>query len=200
MARRPLEDAERIEVASLTDLRDWLDRHHGRETGVWLVTWKKADALRHVATADVVDELMCFGWVDSLPRRLDDARSMLWISPRKPGSNWSRVNRDKVARLEAAGRMAASGCRAVSRARADGTWTALDDVENLVVPPDLAAALSGTPDLRAVWDGWPRSVRRGALEIVLDAKRPQTRAARIATIVDSATAGERPFQWRPTQK
>lgn len=145
MARRPLEDAERIEVASLTDLRDWLDRHHGRETGVWLVTWKKADALRHVATADVVDELMCFGWVDSLPRRLDDARSMLWISPRKPGSNWSRVNRDKVARLEAAGRMAASGCRAVSRARADGTWTALDDVENLVVPPDLAAALSGTP-------------------------------------------------------
>ena len=119
---------------------------------------------------------------------------MLWISPRRKGSNWSRVNKAHVERLEAQGLMTPAGRAAVERAKVDGTWAALDGVEALEVPPDLAGALDGP--LREVWDGWPRSVRRGALEILLNAKRPETRAAKIAAIVEAARAGGRPFQWR----
>ena len=94
--------------------------------------------------------------------------------------------------------MAEPGRRVVARAKADGTWTALDDVENHVLPPDLAAAFDTRPDLLSVWEGWPRSVKRGALEILLNARRSATRSARIATILESAERGERPFQWRKT--
>jgi uncharacterized protein YdeI (YjbR/CyaY-like superfamily) len=185
-----------VEVASRAELRDWLTAHAGDGTGVWLVTWKTAAGARHVPYSEVVDECLSFGWVDSLPRTKDAERSMLWISPRRPGSNWSRVNKDKVARLTAAGLMTERGLAIVRQAQADGSWTALDDVENLVVPPDLGAALDGQDGARAVWDGFPRSVRRGALEQLLNARRPETRAARIATILDAISAGERPFQWR----
>jgi uncharacterized protein YdeI (YjbR/CyaY-like superfamily) len=121
---------------------------------------------------------------------------MLWIAPRKPGSNWSKPNKDRVARLEAAGLMAGPGRQAVERARADGTWTALDAVEALEVPPDLAAALDALPPARAHWDAFPRSVRRGALERILTARRPETRAARIAEVARLAADNLRPFQWR----
>ena len=183
---------------SLEGLRDWLTVNHGRGSGIWLVTFKQADPDRYVAYKDIVDEALCFGWVDSLPRAKDADRTMLYLSPRKAGSNWSRVNKAKVDRLEAEGRMAEPGRRVVARAKADGTWTALDDVENLVLPPDLAAAFDTRPDLLSVWEGWPRSVKRGALEILLNARRSATRSARIATILESAERGERPFQWRKT--
>ena len=87
MSKRPLDDAPRITITSVHDLRDWLADNHDSGTGHWLVTWKKGDA-RHVPYADVVDHLLCFGWVDSLPRGLSDRQSMLYISPRKPRSNW----------------------------------------------------------------------------------------------------------------
>lgn len=192
---RPLEDAPEVEVRSRADLRAWLAAHHRQPTGVWLVSYKKAGGDLYLPTEVIVQECLCFGWVDSLVRKKDDLRSMLWIAPRKPGSNWSRVNRGFVARLEADGLMTDAGRALIDLARADGTWTALDDVEDGVIPPDLAAAFDAAPGTRAVWDLWPRSVRRGALEILLNAKRPATRAARIATILDCAARGERPFQW-----
>ena len=198
MAGRALQDAPEVQVDSLQQLRDWLTVNHGRGSGIWLVTFKQADPDRHVAYKDIVDEALCFGWVDSLPRAKDADRTMLYLSPRKAGSNWSRVNKAKVDRLEAEGRMAEPGRRVVARAKADGTWTALDDVENLILPPDLAAAFDTRPDLLSVWEGWPRSVKRGALEILLNARRSATRSARIATILESAERGERPFQWRKT--
>lgn len=196
MARRPLQDAPEVEVASRAELRAWLAAHHGQDSGVWLVTWKKAHADRYLPMGDIVQECLCFGWVDSLSRGKDDARTMHYISPRKPGSNWSRINKDHVARLEAEGLMMPSGLAVIAAAKADGSWTALDDVENLVVPPDLAAAFDAAPGTRDVWDAYPRSVRRSALEIVLNAKRPETRARKIAEIARCAEAGTRPFQWR----
>lgn len=192
MAKRVLEGAEEVEVADRRALRDWLAAHRGRARGVWLVTGKRASGA-YVPYEEIVRECLAWGWVDSLTRAKDETRSMLWISPRKPGSNWSRVNKAHVAALEAEGAMQAPGRAAVERAKADGTWTALDAVEDGVVPEDLAAALG---DLRGVWDGWPRSVRRGALEVLLNARRPETRAAKVAAIVRAARDGERPFQWR----
>jgi uncharacterized protein YdeI (YjbR/CyaY-like superfamily) len=195
VGNRPLSDASEVEVTSRQDLRDWLAANHGRDRGVWLVTHKKAAGDKYLSVGEIVQECLCFGWVDSLTRGKDDLRSMLWISPRKSGSNWSRVNKDHVARLEAAGLMTEAGRSVIDRAKTDGTWTALDDVENLIVPSDLAAALAAGPDLRAVWDAYPRSVKRGALEILLNAKRAETRAHKIQIICDCAAAGTRPFQW-----
>ena len=196
MAKRPLTDAPEVEVASRDALRDWLAGNQDRATGVWLVTYKRADPDRYLPYDAIVEECLSFGWVDSLPRAKDDSRGMLWIAPRKPGSNWSRANKDRVERLEAAGLMTEAGRAAVARAMADGSWTALDAVEALEVPPDLAAAFDARPPARANWDAFPRSVRRGVLERILSAKRPETRAARIDEVARLAADNRRPFQWR----
>ena len=177
-------------------LRDWLARHHTRTSGVWLVSYKRGDPNRYLPYDTIVEECLCFGWVDSLTRAKDDLRSMLWIAPRKPGSNWSKPNKDRIARLDAAGLLAPAGRAAVERAWADGTWTALDGVEALEVPADLAAALDALPPARANWETFPRSVRRGVLELVLNAKRAETRANRIAEIARAAAEGIRPFHSR----
>lgn len=192
-----LENREEVEVTSVAQLRDWLAANNTRTDGVWLITYKKADPDRYVSTGEIVDQCLCFGWVDSLTRGKDAARTMLWISPRKPGSNWSRVNKEKVARLEEAGLMTDAGRVVIARAQADGTWTALDDVENLVIPADLQAAFDATPGAEANWHAFPRSVKRGALEQLLNAKRAATRAKKIDTIVSDSAANRRPFQWVP---
>ncbi len=195
MAKRPLTDAPEVTVESIAALRAWLEDHHRQPDGVWLVTFKRTDA-RYVPYPEIVDQCLCFGWVDSLPRTKDDIRSMLYISPRKSGSNWSRVNKEKVARLTDAGQMKPAGLDVVARAKEDGTWKALDDVENLVIPADLQAAFDQKPGAEDNWHAFPRSVKRGALEIVLNAKRAPTRAAKIETIVTESAEGRRPFQWR----
>ncbi len=196
MSKQPLKDAPEVAVTSTAALRDWLTKNHTRTDGVWIVTYKKSHPDKHVPASAIVDACLCFGWVDSLPRAKDDARTMLYISPRKHGSNWSRVNKDKVARLEAENLMHPAGQAVVARAKADGSWTALDDVENLVIPPDLQAGFDAMPGAQANWDSFPRSVKRGALEILLNAKRAATRTGRIDQIVSDSAENRRPFQWR----
>ncbi|EYD76131.1 hypothetical protein Rumeso_02320 [Rubellimicrobium mesophilum DSM 19309] len=199
MAKRPLDDAEEVEVLSRAGLRAWLSANHARPAGIWLVTHKKSEGERYVSGEEVVMECLAHGWVDSLTRGKDERRSMLWISPRKPGSNWSRFNKSLVERLESEGLMTPMGRAVIDRAKADGTWTALDAVEALEVPPDLASALGGA-GARAAWDAYPRSVKRGVLELLLNARRPETRAAKVAAIVEAASKGERPFQWGKPDK
>ncbi|MEL6682472.1 MAG: YdeI/OmpD-associated family protein [Pseudomonadota bacterium] len=196
MAKRPLENVPEIAVASADDLRIWLAAEHAHSTGVWVVTKKKTASTGYVPLGDIVDTCLCFGWVDSLPRAKDELRTMLYISPRKPGSNWSRINKDKVARLVEAGLMHPAGAAVVERSKADGSWTALDDVENLVIPPDLQTAFDAQPGSEENWQAFPRSVKRGALEILLKARRTATRKAKIDTIVSDSAANQRPFQWK----
>lgn len=193
MSKRPLENAEQVEVAALDDLRHWLAQNYTRTKGVWLVTYKKAVPEKYVTISDVIVELLCFGWVDSLSRGKDDRRTMVYISPRKRGSNWSRVNKEKIADLRLDNRIMPSGEAVIARAQSDGSWAALDDVENLVIPPDLAGSL--TPQAFKNWEAFPRSVKRGALEILLNAKRKTTRAAKIQIIAECAARNERPFQY-----
>jgi uncharacterized protein YdeI (YjbR/CyaY-like superfamily) len=114
----------RVEVASRQELHDWLAAHGHLSPGIWLVTAKRVDPERHVAYGEIVEEAICFGWVDSRSRSLDDRRTMLLLTPRRPRSNWSRSNRERVARLTAEGRMQPAGLAAVEAAKAQGTWTA----------------------------------------------------------------------------
>jgi uncharacterized protein YdeI (YjbR/CyaY-like superfamily) len=193
------DEYERFEVETVEQLRTWLRRHHASSPGAWLVTYKRADP-RYVARGDVVDELLCFGWIDSLPRAVDAVRTSILITPRKPGSRWSRVNREKVDRLTASGRMHRAGLTAVERSRADGTWEALDAVEDLAEPEDLATALDRSPAARREWDGFPRSARRAILEWILAAKKPETRAARVGETVAQAAVGVRANQWRQPKR
>lgn len=193
MAKRPLTNREEVEVLTRADLRDWLKAYHARAGGVWLVHHKKASP-HYLPMGEIVEECLCWGWVDSLVRGKDGLRAMHWIAPRKPGSSWSRVNKTHVAHAEASGAMTDAGRALIASARADGSWTRLDDVENLVVPTDLAAAM--TPQARANWDSFARSARRGILEWILNAKRPETRAKRIADTAAMAADGKPANQWR----
>jgi uncharacterized protein YdeI (YjbR/CyaY-like superfamily) len=165
-----------------------------RREGVWVVYEKGPRGLTYEA---IVEEALCFGWVDSQGRGLDEARTMLWVAPRKKGSGWARTNKARVERLAAEGRMTPAGTAAVERAKADGTWSLLDDVENLTEPQDLAAALGAVPAARAVWDRFPPSARKAILQWIVLAKRPATREARIAETVAEAASGRRANEWRP---
>jgi uncharacterized protein YdeI (YjbR/CyaY-like superfamily) len=173
-----MDEAARVEVTSVAALAAWLAANHGRPDGVWLVTWKKRPGAPHVSYDEVVDELLCWGWIDSRPRKLDDDRTMLWIAPRRPGSGWSAVNKARLERLKA--RMQPPGRAKIAAAKADGSWAALDGASTLELPDDLAAALAALPGARAYWDRFPPSSRRGILEWITAAVRPATRAARVA--------------------
>jgi uncharacterized protein YdeI (YjbR/CyaY-like superfamily) len=170
-------------VESREDWRAWLAANHKTATSIWLVTWKKGDP-RHVGYDAIVEEALCFGWIDSRPRKLDAARTMLLISPRKTGSAWSQLNRQRIEALTAAGLMQANGLQRVAEAKQDGT--------------DLVTALDAQEGARANWDGFPKSARRGILEWIIQAKLPKTRAARIKITAAEAARNKRANQWRGT--
>lgn len=176
--------------------RAWLEQNHGRTEGVWLVTYKKATGKPRVEYAEAVEEGLCFGWVDSKPGKLDAERSVLWFAPRKPGSRWSGPNKERVARLTAAGLMAPAGLAKVEAAKQNGTWSALDAVEALEVPPDLARALAERPPAAVNFGAFPRSVKRGILEWIVAAKRAETRAKRVEETARLAAENQRANQWQ----
>ena len=178
-------DAAHVEVRSLDELRYWLATHHGSARSVWLVTYKKTHP-DYLPFGDVVGELLCWGWVDSSVRKVDEVRTKHLISPRKETSAWSAVNKETVARMRAAGRMQPAGEAKIAAAKANGMWNFLDDVERLDVPDDLAMALG---EARATWDGWSRSVKRAWLERIKWAKTDATRRTRIADCADAASRG-----------
>jgi uncharacterized protein YdeI (YjbR/CyaY-like superfamily) len=143
-----------------------------------------------------VEEALCFGWIDSKPNKLDDERSMLWFAPRKAGTGWSKINKERVERMIAAGRMAEAGLEKVEAARRDGSWFALDAVEALEIPPDLQSALAANGMALEYFDAFPRSVKRGILEWVASAKKPETRAKRVEETARLAAENKRANQWR----
>ena len=156
-----LGERERVHAETQAAWRAWLADRHADAEGVWLVSWKRHTGRPAMTYDEAVEEALAFGWVDSLPRKLDEERTMLWFAPRKPRSAWSRPNKERVARLEAEGRMAPAGARAVEVAKENGAWALLDEAEDGAVPPDLAAALDLRTGARAQWDAFPRSARRG---------------------------------------
>jgi uncharacterized protein YdeI (YjbR/CyaY-like superfamily) len=144
----------------------------------------------------IVEEALCFGWIDSLPRALDERRTMIRLSPRSPKSAWSKLNRDRVAKLMEEGRMMAPGLAAVSLAKANGTWSKLQAIDGNRLPPDLRAALRSKPTAQRYFEAFPPSTKRAILEWILQAKRPETRASRIEKTVTLAQQNLRANQIR----
>jgi uncharacterized protein YdeI (YjbR/CyaY-like superfamily) len=185
---------------SRTAWRQWLAQNHTQAEGVWLISYKKATGKPRVEYDESVEEALCFGWIDSKVNKLDDQRSMLWFAPRKPRTGWSRPNKARVERMLAAGLMQPAGLAKVEQAKADGSWNALDGVEDLELPGDLRVALASYPDASAHFDAFPRSVKRGILEWILVARRPATRAHRIAETARLANQNIRANQWSPKRE
>lgn len=179
--------------------RQWLAEHHTRSTGVWLVSNKKAAGSPTVEYAEAVEEALCFGWIDSKPRKLDAVRTMLWFSPRKPGSVWSKLNKERVERLAAAGLIAPAGQTKIDAAKGDGSWGLLDPIDAMEMPADLTEALAALPPAAAYFHAFPPSTKRAILQWIQQAKRPDTRAARISETARLAQQNVRANQWTPKQ-
>lgn len=187
-----LDDGERVEAADAAAWRDWLETNHRTSTGAWLVRARPDSGLTYVGYEDAIRHALCFGWIDGPVRTFDDLRGGLWFAPRRPSSGWAATNKARLVELEGAGLMAEAGIRAVELAKANGAWTVLDNAEALIEPDDLAAGLDTDPAARAAWDAFPPSARKVGIAAVDSARRPETRAARIARIVTDAAAGKRP--------
>lgn len=177
--------------------RQWLTDNHATEKSVWLAIYKKTSPTPSVYYDEAVDEALCFGWIDSSNKKGDGSYYLQFFSQRNPKSNWSRVNKDKVARLISAGLMTDAGQAMIDLAKQIGTWTALDDVDNLIYPPDLRARFDANPTAKEYFDAFPRSAKRGILEWLLNAKTMATRTKRINEIVTLAERNERANQYKP---
>lgn len=177
--------------------RDYLARHHDQESRVWLIIYKRESGVASLSIEEAINEALCFGWVDSKPNKRDADSYYQFFARRNPKSNWSRVNKDKIERLAAAGKLAPAGLEMVRVAKETGTWDALNEVEDLIVPADMEAVFQQFPDeARANWEAFPRTVKRGVLEWIFNAKRPATRAGRIEETVTKAAKNERANQWQ----
>ncbi|MDO9445433.1 MAG: YdeI/OmpD-associated family protein [Dehalococcoidia bacterium] len=174
-----------VQVKSRAEWRGWLASHHASSGPIWLVTFKKHHP-GYVSYAEIVEEALCFGWIDSTQRPVDGDRSKLYLTPRKAGSIWSALNKQRVAVLEASGLMTPAGRAVIERAQADGSWSLLDDIDNLTMPDDLGAALDADAAARVNWEAFSPSVRKQFLWWVKSAKRDATRQARIEGTVGAA--------------
>ncbi|MEJ2128318.1 MAG: YdeI/OmpD-associated family protein [Woeseiaceae bacterium] len=185
----PKPDFPRREFRSRQDLRDWLDANHATADTFWLVSFKKHRADHYVPYTELVEELLCYGWVDTRTRRLDEDRTMYLVAPRKPGSTWSASNKKRVARLESAGLMTEAGREKIADAKRDGSWTFLDDVENLVIPEDLSSALKKNKTAQKEFEAFTKSAKKVILLWIKTAKRSDTRAKRVHETVRLAAMG-----------
>jgi uncharacterized protein YdeI (YjbR/CyaY-like superfamily) len=188
------DDAPILTVHNRGALRDWLAENHASAGAIWLASYKRHHP-DYLAYETLVEELLCWGWIDSVPRALDADRSMILIAPRNPKSAWSAINKAHVNRAIAAGVMTAAGIAKIEAAKVGGQWDFLNDVDALIEPVDLIEALAAT-DTTAFWAALPRSIRRGTLEWIKTAKTAETRAKRIADVTDSAAQGLRPSPFR----
>ncbi|MEO0898617.1 MAG: YdeI/OmpD-associated family protein [Bacteroidota bacterium] len=176
--------------------RKWLSEHHDKEKGLWVIIYKKNSGLPSVYYPEAVDEALCYGWIDSKPNKRDAQSYYQYFSQRNPKSNWSKVNKEKIERLTKEGKMAAAGLRMVQEAKERGTWTALDEVEALIIPEDLQTAFNQYQHASHHWENFPKSTKRGILEWILHAKRAATRSKRIEETARLAEENIRANQYR----
>jgi uncharacterized protein YdeI (YjbR/CyaY-like superfamily) len=180
-----------IFFASQQAWEKWLAAEHGAAPGVWIKMAKKSTGIDSVNHPEALEVALCYGWIDGQRRRLDDEYFLQLFVPRRPTSVWSQINIGHVERPTEAGRMQPAGLAEVERAKADGRWDrAYYSQRNAEVPPDLQAALDSNPTAAAFFATLKSNNRYAVLYRVQDAKRPETRARRIAAFVDMLARGE----------
>jgi len=177
-------ELKNVQPRSRTAWRGWLEKHHATSPGIWLVFAKKHTRLPSLSYDDAVEEALCFGWIDSLVKSIDDRFHMQIFTPRKAKSAWSALNKKRVEALLANGLMTAAGLKMIDLAKQSGKWDAWSHVDALTVPPELKAAIDANAAAKKNWPTYTASQRKGFLRMVTGAKRPETRAKRIARVVN----------------
>ncbi len=181
---------------SRQEWREWLQENHTQKQSVWLIYYKKKSAIPTVMYSDAVDEALCFGWIDSKAKPLDNEKFMQFFSKRKANSVWSKVNKAKVERLIGEGLMTKAGFESIEIAQQNGSWTILDEAEALIIPKDLDDEFQKRPKAKNYFLGLSRSDKRNILQWLVLAKREETRQKRIAEIVELADQNQKPKQFR----
>ena len=181
-------ESTEIEVfcpASQQEWRQWLEENHCSKQSVWLIYYKKQAQMPSISWSEAVDEALCFGWIDSTAKPIDEHTYRQFFTKRKPKSVWSKVNKDKIERFIKDGLMAEAGYKAIEIAKQNGSWTTLDDVEALIIPEDLALAFQKNSGLKEIFLNLSRSVIKNHLYRLALAKRPETRQQRIKGIIEA---------------
>lgn len=181
---------QQVEVSSSAELRSWLEQHHQQEESVWLVTFLKAVPEKYVSTGEVLDELICFGWIDGIRRKLDERRTIQLISPRRV-QHWAKTYKDRAAKLIEEGKMHAAGFQSIERSKQAGLWDFMADVDRLEVPQDLQEGLDKVPGASEFFHGINDSSKRFVLRWLKLAKTDKTRTARILQLAELSGKGEK---------
>jgi len=173
-----------LSFAAVLEWEEWLGEHHDASRGLWLKIAKKGSGITTISYAEALDGALCFGWIDGQKAAFDERFWLQRFTPRGPRSKWSRINRDRAEQLAREGRMKPAGLAQVERARADGRWElAYEGQRRATVPEDLQRALDLNPRARAFFETLDNGNRYAILYRVQDAKRPETRARRIAQYI-----------------
>lgn len=191
-----LNEFERVTAHDRATWRAWLIQNHESSPGVWLVFFKKASSKPSVTYEEAVEEALCFGWIDSRTNAVDEDRYMQVYTPRRTGSVWSRLNKERIERLIGQGLMTEAGFAKIRAAKQDGSWVLLDAVDDLIEPAELSTALDACPKARANFNLFADSVKKQALYWVYSAKREKTKSDRIEQIVEAAAAGMSMAEYR----
>lgn len=181
---------------SRADWRKWLVKNHDTKESVWLVFGNKKSEKDSISWSDAVDEALCFGWIDSKKQTIDEYSYRQFYSKRKPKSTWSKINKEKVQQLIKKGLMTKSGLKSIETAKLNGSWTILDEVEQLIMPNDLKESLANYRDALEYFDSLSKSNKKILLYWVASAKRQETRQKRIKEISEFASVKQKPKQFR----
>ena len=188
-------DIEIFYPTGRAEWREWLHHHHNTHQSIWLLYYKKNANKPTISYTHAVDEALCYGWIDSKVKSVDEYSYLQFFCRRKPDSVWSKVNKEKVQQLIDAGLMADAGRAVIDVAKANGSWTILDDAEALITPPKLEAALESYPLAASFFHNLSRTDKRNILQWIVLAKKAETRARRIAEVAALAQQQRKPSQF-----
>ncbi len=191
-----MKNAEEINLKNRKEWREWLELNHLQKDSVWLIFYKKSSPCFNLSWSESVDESLCFGWIDSTKKTIDNERFKQYFSKRKPKSNWSKVNKNKVKNLIEQGLMRGAGFKSIEIAKENGSWTILDSVENLEVPKELEQEFKHNKEAKEYFENLSKSTKKTLLYWIVSAKRDETKTKRIVEIVENANKQMKPKQFR----
>ena len=190
-----MQDTEIFYPKNISEWRDWLIRNHASKDSVWVVFYNKNSTKPSITWSESVEVALCFGWIDSKKIAIDKEQSHQFYSKRRAKSTWSKINKDKVAQLIANGLMTKAGLESIEIAKQNGSWTLLDEVEQLIIPTDLLQAFQLHPGAKEYFDGLSKSTRKALLQWLVMAKQAITRQKRISEIAELAAQHQKPKQF-----
>ncbi len=190
------EKEEKLYLKNREEWRDWLQKNHLEAQSVWVVYYKKNSKKSSISYDEAVEEALCFGWIDSKAKPIDEEKYMQFFSKRKPKSVWSKLNKERIEKLQKENLIMPAGWKVIEIAKENGNWNILDEAEAWIIPDDLEEAFSNFPDAKEYFLGLSKSDKRNILQWLVLARRPETRQNRINEIVELAAQKLKPKQFR----